>query len=438
MPRLTLPTLAALTPPDVDVQIVDCRVQAIDYEAPVDLVGITAMTCEAPAAYKIADAFRAKGVPVVMGGYHASFMPEEACLHADAVVIGEAELTWRDVIEDFRSKRPRSSYVADRLCDLNSEAPVPRRDLLDRTKYFTFNTIQATRGCSKGCDYCSVDAFFGPTFRKRSPDDVASEIREMLSPQPNHKGRIGRHIVFIDDNLTLDRHYARGLFTALAPLGIQWACQATTELAEDAELIGLAARSGCVFVSVGFESFNPLNVARLRKNWAATGMTGGQATAQPLDAVCDGFRRTVDRFHKQGVCVLGNFMLGFDDDDPEVVAKTIRASLAINVDLAYFHIVTPLPGTKSYDDLAREDRITTRDWALYDSGHVVFTPKLLSPGELQAGLWQAYREYYSISRIASRVFRSPRQLGARLAMNWSTRRKSKRLMAKSSHLDETL
>ncbi len=437
MPRLTLPALAALTPPDVDVQIVDCRVQAIDYEAPVDLVGITAMTCEAPAAYKIADTFRAKNVPVVMGGYHASFMPEEAGLHADAVVIGEAELIWRDVLEDFRSGRPRSSYVADRLCDLNSEVPIPRRDLLDRTKYSTFNTIQATRGCSKGCDYCSIDAFFGPTFRKRSPDDVAGEIRGMLSPQSLHKGRIDRHVVFIDDNLTLDRGYARKLFTVLAPLGIQWACQATTELAEDDELLGLAARSGCIFVSVGFESFNPLNVARLRKNWAAAGMTADQATAQPLEAVCDGFRRSVERFHKQGVCVLGNFMLGFDDDDSTVIAKTIRASFQINVDVAYYHIVTPLPGTRSYDGLAREDRITTRDWALYDSGHVVFSPKLLSAGDLQAGLWQAYREFYSISRIAGRVFSSPRHLLARLALNWSTRRKSMRMMAMSSHPGKT-
>jgi radical SAM superfamily enzyme YgiQ (UPF0313 family) len=128
-------------------------------------------------------------------------------------------------------------------------------------------------------------------------------------------------------------------------------------------------------------------------------------------------------------------MLGFDDDDSDVVAKTIRASLQINVDAAYFHIVTPLPGTRSYDDLAREDRITTREWTQYDSNHVVFAPKLLSASELQAGLWQAYREYYSISRIASRVFRSPRHLGARLGMNWSTRRKWKRMMANSSHLE---
>jgi radical SAM superfamily enzyme YgiQ (UPF0313 family) len=372
-----------------------------------------------------------------MGGYHATFMPEEAGLHADAVVIGEAELTWRDVIEDFRSGRPRSSYAADRLCDMSSELPVPRRDLLDRTKYFTFNTIQATRGCSKGCAFCSIDAFFGPTFRKRPPEDVVSEIRGLLSPQANPKGRIDRHVVFIDDNLTLDRGYARDLFKALTPLGIQWACQATTELAEDAELLRLAALSGCTFVSVGFESFNPLTVARLRKNWAAAGTTGGQATAQPLEAVCDGFRRTVDRFHKQGVCVLGNFMLGFEDDDADVIAKTIRASLEIHVDAAYFHIVTPLPGTRPYDDLVSEDRITTREWTQYDSNHVVFTPKLLSAGELQAGLWQAYREYYSIRRIASRVFRSSRHLGARLGMNWSTRRKWKRMMARSSHLDET-
>lgn len=438
MPRLTLPALAALTPPDVDVRIVDCRVQTIDYEAPVDLVGITAMTCEAPAAYEIADRFRARNVPVVMGGYHASFLPEEALLHADAVVIGEAELLWRGLLEDFRSGRPRKLYKADRLCDVNSEMPPPRRDLLDRTKYFTFNTIQATRGCAKGCSYCSIDAFFGPSFRKRSPESVVSEIQGMLSaPAAGNRWR-DRHVVFIDDNLTLDRAYARDLFKAITPLGIQWACQATTELAEDSELLGLAARSGCVFVSVGFESFNPPNVARLRKNWTAAGMKGGQAADQSLEAVCDSLRNTVGRFHKQGVGVLGNFMLGFDDDSPDVTAKTIRAAIAIKVDAAYFHIVTPLPGTRLHDDLARENRIATRDWAQYDSGHVVFTPKLLSPAALQAAFHQAYREYYSVGRIMSRAFRSPSRLAfARLALNWSARRKSKRLMARWSRLDPT-
>ena len=183
-----------------------------------------------------------------------------------------------------------------------------------------------------------------------------------------------------------------------------------------------------MFVSVGFESFNPANVARLQKNWAAAGMTGGQATGQPLETVSDAFRRTVARFHKQGVCVLGNFMLGFDEDTPDVIAKTIRASLAINVDVAYFHILTPLPGTQLHNDLVRENRITTRDWAQYDSAHVVFTPKLLSPCALQDAFWQAYREYYSLGRIASRVLRSPRRAIVLLSLNCSARRKAKRMM----------
>ena len=182
-----------------------------------------------------------------------------------------------------------------------------------------------------------------------------------------------------------------------------------------------------MFVSVGLESFNPRSVAKLRKNWVAAGVMKDHPATQSLEGVCEGFRRSVDLFHKQGVCVVGNFMLGFDEDDADVIAKTIRASLKINMDIAYFHIVTPLPGTRLFDELAREDRITTRDWSKYDSAHVVFTPRLMSPHELQAGWWQAYRHYYSMGRIARRVFRSPRRVGARVAMNWSTRRKSKRL-----------
>lgn len=437
--RLSLPSVAALTPPDVEVQIVDCRVQQIDYDVQVDLVGISLLTCEASFAYEVARKFRARDVPVVMGGYHPTLAPQDAGEHADAVVVGEAELVWEQVVEDCRNERLRSFYMADRLCDMDSDVKIPRRDLLDRSKYCTFNTIQATRGCSRGCNFCSVGAFFGHRYRTRAPENVVDEIKLMLPGRARSVNPWARRIYFVDDAITLDRDYAAKLFEALIPLKIKWGSQMATAIADNEDILALASRSGCRWASVGFESINPKNLRYLNKNWAALGFTGEDVVKQPREAIRAAFARTVETFHKHGISVFGNFIFGFDDDNPEILEETIDAALGIGIDGALFHIVTPFPGTKLHEQLDREHRIITRDWRRYDSGQVVFAPGQLFIDELQDYFWQAYERFYSVGRIVRRFLFQPGDRCVRLVMNNSTRRKVKRMLKdKESQRQATL
>jgi len=435
--RLSLPIVAALTPKDIEVAFVDCRMQELDYEKHVDLVGITVLTCEAPFAYEIATRFRERKVPVVLGGYHPTFRPQEAGRYADAVVIGEAELVWAELIDDFRHGTLKKFYSADRLCDMDRDVPMPKRDILNAELYHTFNTIQATRGCSLACNFCSVGAFFNHKFRTRSPDLVVAEIRELLS-----RGKLRRRrnrilaprerVVFVDDNLIFDTKYALNLFEELVPLKIRWSCQATVKLAEDEHLLALAAQSGCEWVSVGFESINPENLKWLSKNWLPIGHGAGSTQKAGFEDIIEAYRNIVSNFHRHGINVLGNFMLGFDSDTPEMVERTIKATTRTNLDAALFHVVTPFPGTQLGEILDRQRRIMSRDWSLYDSGQVVFAPAQLSPNELQELYWKGYEEFYKVHRILLRGLRRPYSATSTVAIGMSTRRKMKRLNGKNS------
>src|SRR3990172_4408517 len=214
--RLNLPTLAALTPKEWEVEILDARVTSVDYNARVDLVGITGFTAEIPSAYHIADNFRKKGVKVVMGGVHVSALPDEALQHADAVVIGEAELVWHKLILDFKRGELKQKYKADNLCDMKNMV-IPHRNLLNREMYSGFYTLQATRGCPFNCDYCAVTAFFGQEFRTRPVDEVIEEI----------KGFGSKKFFFMDDNIVGRPRYAKELFRRLIPLNVIWGSQAS-------------------------------------------------------------------------------------------------------------------------------------------------------------------------------------------------------------------
>ena len=435
--RLSLPIVAALTPKDIEVEFVDCRVQELDYEKDVDLVGITVLTCEAPFAYEIATRFRERKVPVVLGGYHPSFRPQEAARYADAVVIGEAELVWAELIDDFRHGTLKKFYSADRLCDMDRDVPVPRRDIVNAELYHTFNTIQATRGCCLACNFCSVGAFFNHKFRARSPDLVVAEVRELLSWRGPRRRGLGilaprERVVFVDDNLIFDTKYALNLFEELVPLRIRWSCQATIKLAENEHLLELAAQSGCEWVSVGFESINPENLKQLNKNRMA--MEGAFSSTRKADFedIIESYRNTVRNFHRHRINVLGNFMLGFDSDTSEVLERTIKATTKTNLDAVLFHVVTPFPGTQLGEILDRQRRIISHDWSLYNSGQVVFAPAQLLPNELQQFYWKGYEQFYKVHRILLRALKRSHSATSTVAMGMSTRRKMKRLNGKHS------
>ena len=396
--RLNLPTIAALTPKDWDVEILDARVRPVDYDAKVDLVGITGFTAEMPSAYSIADNFRKKSVKVVMGGVHVSAVPDEALKHADAVVIGEAELVWEKLLADFQRGELKQKYKADHLCDMKNMA-IPRRELLDRSMYSGFYTLQATRGCPFNCDYCAVTAFFGHEFRVRPVDEVIEEI----------KGFDKREFFFMDDNIVGRPKYAKELFRKLIPLKVTWGSQASITMAKDPELLELYAKSGGKYAFIGFESLSQKNLEKMHKGWNSA----------------KDYKEAIRKIHGAGINIVGSFVFGLDEDDTSVFKTTFDFLMETNMAAAQFHILTPLPGTVTYGILEKEGRIIDRDWAKYHTGEVVFQPKGMTAGQLQNGYYWIFRNTYSIKNILKRNFRrNLKGLIYRVAANLSYRKKA--------------
>jgi radical SAM superfamily enzyme YgiQ (UPF0313 family) len=399
--RLSLPSLAALTPPDWHVRIHDTRVDPVDYDRKTDLVGITAFTAEVPSAYSIADAFRKRGVPVVMGGVHASALPEEALEHADAVVIGEAEPVWERVLRDREAGNLQRIYRAETFCDMR-KMPIPRRDLLNRELYVSgFNTLQATRGCPFDCEYCAVTGVFGRTFRTRPVSEVIDEIRAFDT----------RDFFFVDDNICGKPEYAKELFRALIPLKKSWGSQTSITFARDDELLRLYARSGGKYAFIGFETIAEESLAGINKRWNKA----------------DSYGTAIQRIHDAGINILGSFIFGLDEDDGAVFRRTLDFIMKHRIDAAQYHILTPFPGTRLYRKLESEGRIIDRDWAKYHTSEVVFRPVKMTPEELETGFYRIFRETYAWRNVFKRSFRSWRGIPYRLVMNISYRNKAMRM-----------
>jgi radical SAM superfamily enzyme YgiQ (UPF0313 family) len=372
---LSLLSVAADTPAGVDVRLVDEQVQDVPLDEDFDLVGITCMTAAAPRAYELAARFRTRGIPVVLGGTHPTLMPEEALAHADAVCVGDAEGIWPRIVEDAWAGRLAGIYRGQ-PADL-AALPRPRRELLRRRHYGTLQAVQATRGCPHRCAFCSVSAFHQGTLRCRPVARVVEEVAAMP----------GRFFMFVDDNLVADRDWARELFTALRPLRKLWISQATLDIADDPELVRLAAAAGCIGLFVGIETFSEANLAAVAKSFNKV----------------DAYRRKIRVLHRHGIGVEAGLVFGFDRDDPGVFRRTLRLLDELEIDMAQVSILTPLPGTPFH--AAQADRITDRDWSHYDFHHVVFAPRRMSAAQLQAGHDWVTREFYRPWRIARRLAR---------------------------------
>ncbi len=399
--RLSLPTLAAITPDDWEVSIHDARAEPVDYNVGADLVGITAFTAETPSAYSIADEFRKRGIPVVLGGVHTSALPEEALEHADAVVVGEAELVWEQLLRDLASGKLQKTYRGTELCDMRN-MKIPRRSLLDRKMYVAcFNTVQATRGCPYDCNFCAVTGVFGRKFRTRPVSEVVDEIRACDT----------RDFFFVDDNICGNPAYAKELFQALIPLKKTWGGQTSITFARDDELLDLYAKSGGRYAFIGFESISDDKLAGLNKRWSQA-ETYGEA---------------IRKIHRAGINILGSFIFGLDGEDISVFRNTLEFIQEHRIDAAEFHVLTPFPGTRLYDTLESEGRIFDRDWSKYHTAEVVFQPKGMSAQELQDGFYEVFRETYSIRNVLKRSFRSWHGITYRLAMNYGYRKKSLRM-----------
>ena len=379
---LTLTTLASLIPPELDasVEILDEGVEDLDVERiQADLVGITAVTGNSVRAYELADRLRACGIPVVMGGPHATLMPDEAQAHVDSVVVGYAEDTWPELLRDFAAGQLKPRYVMSPDLSL-ANRPFPKRELVKKHGYITTHVFETQRSCIHYCEFCVAPTAWGSKPFYKPVEDVIADIKQHYD----------RRIIFIDLNLINDRDYAAKLFEALIPLKVDWFGLTTTLLNRDKELLKLTARSGCSGLLMGFESVSRDNQKLMKKGFNSP----------------DEYRAITDELHQYGITLMACFTFGLDNDTTDGFMQTARFAVEAAIDLPRYAIVTPFPGTALYKRLESEERILTRNWELYDAQHVVFQPKLMTPEQLYAGHEQAWKYTYSIPNMARRFLGS--------------------------------
>lgn len=387
---LGLLTVAALTPADWEVAVIDENLGLPDYDAMPrpDLVGITAFTSQASRAYDAARQFRARGIPVVMGGIHASMCPQEALQHADCVVSGEAEGVWSQVLADARMGRLQKRYEAE-VAD-TAAIPAARHDLLPRS--YAFGAIQTTRGCPLNCSFCSVTTFNGARYRDRPIADVVEEMRTIRE----------KLVLVVDDNLigTSVAHIARAkeLLRAMIAAGLRkkWIAQVTINMGDDEELLALAAEAGCVGVFIGFESPTREGLAEVGKKFNL--LKGRDA------------RATVRRIQRHGILVAGSFIIGLDSDGSGIGRRIADAGIRYGLDILNTLFLTPLPGTRLWDKMDGEGRIEANsfpdDWRFYTLTFPVAHYKQLSQPEVIREMDSCDRRFYSRRRVLSRVWTS--------------------------------
>ncbi|MDR0426113.1 MAG: B12-binding domain-containing radical SAM protein [Clostridiales bacterium] len=389
--------LAALTPREHSVTIIEeINGEKTDFSDNYDLVGISMMTAQAARGYEIADAFKKLGVPVVIGGFHASLMPEEALLHADAVCVGEGEKVWHTILDDTLHNRLSGIYRAEKLIDM-SEVPFQRRELVKKGMK---NNILTSRGCPYHCVFCSIIKFFGNTYRVRPVGEVIGEITEM-----KRKRFLKYNIVlFSDDNIVGDRAYAKELFTALIPLKIRWVSQASINIAADDELLDLAKKSGCTALTIGFESVSKASLIAANKT------------------VRIDYETAIQKIHGKKIAIVGMFIYGFDTDTTDIFEETVDFVEKNCLEYAAFCILTPYPGTPVYAQLEREGRLLHKNWEDYDMIHTVFTPKNMTAEELQRGRYVSAAKINSLRSVVKRVFGARTKILFPLALNFAMRK----------------
>ncbi len=401
---LTLAVLAALTPPDVDVRMVDDRVEPVPFDEPTDLAAITVETFTARRAWQIAAEYRLRGVPVVCGGMHPTLAPEEAARHVDAVVTGDAEGIWSRLVADARAGRLKPRYDAPAAPP--QAGLLPRRSIFAGKRYLPLSLVQFSRGCPHACTFCAPAVYFDRRQLFRAIDDVVREISEQNL----------KTVMFVDDNLTADRKAALELFAAITPLRIRWASQGGIDMAEDPKFMDRMMRSGCAGHLVGIESTDPAALAAMRK----TRNLG-------VD-----YERRLEVFRDFGMQLWAAFTVGHDADTPESIARLCDWAIEKRFAFAAFNLLMPYPATPFYRQLARENRLLFDGawWThpAYRYNHAAFVPARMTPDELTRACFSAWERFYSWRGIALRLmdwkthWRSPFHLGIYLLYNFVFRR----------------
>ena len=391
--------IAALTPSDVEKKFYDDRLEPIPYDEPTDLVAISVETYTAKRAYQIASEYRQRGVPVVMGGFHATLCPEEVQQYCESIVVGEAETLFPQVIDDYRHGRPQKVY---RSSIRPSLAVSPDRSIFRGKRYLPIALVEFARGCRFKCDFCAIQSFFDSTHNHRPVDRVIEEIHRVRRP--------GQIIFFIDDNITSSLEEAKELMRALIPLKIRWVSQSAINVAFDEEALSLMRRSGCQGILVGFESLDANTLQQMNKGFNA--MKGGA-------------KQALANIRRHGLRVYGTFIFGYDHDTVQTFDTTVEFAKQQGLFIGAFNHITPFPGTPLYQRMKAEGRLLFDAWWL-DDGYrynmIPFRPKQMSPDELAHRCVDARRSFYSWSsilrRAAKRVnYRSPFMLANFLVIN---------------------
>jgi radical SAM superfamily enzyme YgiQ (UPF0313 family) len=377
--QLTMPFIAACTPPEFEVEIHDEIVNRLDVDKiDGDVVGITAVTPFAPRAYELSRIFRARGQTVIMGGPHATALPEEVAGVVDAAIVGEGDLLWPQALKDWKQGKLRKIYRNTQPVPIEN-LPRPRWDLLNPDHYIVPQVVQASRGCPFTCDFCSLRNVF-PGYRTRPIKDVVKEVEQIPY----------KDVVFWDDNIIGNTVWAKQLFRELKPLGKRWYSQATITIAASKELVELAGKSGCAGLFVGLESFSTASLKETNKQFNKVAR----------------YRDDIKLLSDNGIVVMSGLIFGFDEDDVDTFPRTLDGAIEIGLTGIACSILTPYPNTGLFDRMRSQGRLTTFDWGRYSSDEVVFTHKNLTPQQLIQGHNWVGQQFHRYSSMARRWWRT--------------------------------